>query len=270
MKLSISNIAWSMEYDEEMYTFLSKNGFAAIEIAPTRIFQDNPYDKLKEAKKWAENLKSNYNLSISSIQSIWYGKKENLFTSKEEQKKLIDYTKKAVLFAESINCHNIVFGCPRNRDTDLPVSEALSKSKYFFYEIEEFAKKHNTVIAIEANPEIYNTHFVNYTKEAFEASRNIGSTGFMVNVDLGTIIQNEEEFSLFEDYTNIINHIHISEPNLEIIKKRKFHSKLFRILKNHKYSNYVSIEMKNCNDIEKVKKVALYIKKCKEEVFNAD
>ena len=43
MKLAISNIAWSKEYDEEMYEFLSKNGIEGLEIAPTRIFEKNPY-----------------------------------------------------------------------------------------------------------------------------------------------------------------------------------------------------------------------------------
>ena len=42
MKLSISNIAWSDKYDKEMYQFLYKNQIEGIEIAPTRIFSENP------------------------------------------------------------------------------------------------------------------------------------------------------------------------------------------------------------------------------------
>ena len=49
MKLSISNIAWEKELDQEMYEYLSQICYDAIEIAPTRIFEETPYDKLKEA-----------------------------------------------------------------------------------------------------------------------------------------------------------------------------------------------------------------------------
>ena len=48
MKYSISNIAWSKEYDNEMYAFLKQQGIEGLEIAPTRIF-DKPYDNLELA-----------------------------------------------------------------------------------------------------------------------------------------------------------------------------------------------------------------------------
>ena len=56
MKLAISNIAWSKEYDEEMYEFLSKNGIEGLEIAPTRIFEKNPYTHVSEIKDYAQKL----------------------------------------------------------------------------------------------------------------------------------------------------------------------------------------------------------------------
>ena len=42
MNLSISNIAWKAEYDSEMYKYLETTGFNGLEIAPTRIFPENP------------------------------------------------------------------------------------------------------------------------------------------------------------------------------------------------------------------------------------
>lgn len=259
MKLSISNIAWAAEYDTEMYAFLSEKGFDGIEIAPTRIFPDNPYDKLEEAKLWAENIKKEYNLSISSMQSIWYGRKENIFSSKKEQKSLLEYTKKAILFAESLQCNNLVFGCPRNRDTDKPFSKTLSESKVFFYEIGEFANTHNTVFAIEANPIIYNTHFINFTKEAFSLVQEVACEGLKVNLDLGTIIYNEEDISILVDYPNLVNHVHISEPNLKKIECRKIHNKLMDLLKMQNYQGFISIEMGLQTDINIIKGIIHYV-----------
>ena len=79
MKLSISNIAWLTEDDEQIYAFLKEQGFIGIEIAPTRIFPQDPYDNLEKAQDFAINLKQNYNLNISSMQSIWYGRTEKIF-----------------------------------------------------------------------------------------------------------------------------------------------------------------------------------------------
>ena len=254
-----------MEHDTEMYNFLSTNGFESIEIAPTRIFPNNPYENLEMAKFWSDKLQTDFNLSVSSVQSIWYGRKENIFASKKEKDFLLDYTKKAVLFTEALKCRNLVFGCPRNRDTQLHFSKALSESKDFFHTIGEFAIKHHTIIAIEANPTIYNTHFINYTKEAFEFVQTLACEGLKVNVDLGTIIQNKEDISILAKHSNLINHVHISEPNLEILTERNLHFELFALLKKIAYNGYVSIEMKNDNDIKTVKRVALYIKGCKGE-----
>ena len=194
MKLSISNIAWAAEHDAEMYQYLRKSGFQGLEIAPTRIFPEAPYEKLLEGKEWAAELKEKYKLVIPSMQSIWYGHQEKIFGSKEERKILIDYTKKAIDFAEVIGCKNLVFGNPKNRDTD-DVPGNYPTAIDFFREIGDYALDHNTTIAIEANPVIYNTHFLNTTEQAVEMAYKCGSEGVKVNVDLGTIIYNEEDIN---------------------------------------------------------------------------
>ena len=116
MKLSISNIGWSNENDVNVYELMKKYGYSGLEIAPTRIFPEAPYDKLKEAGVWVENFKKKYGLCVSSMQSIWFGRQEKIFGSKEERQILVEYTKKAIDFASVIGCRNLVFGCPRNRN----------------------------------------------------------------------------------------------------------------------------------------------------------
>lgn len=115
MNLSVSNIAWSLEYDNEMYNFLRDEGFNGLEIAPTRIFGENPYDNIRDATEFSSNLRNKYGLKVSSIQSIWYGITCSIFGTNAEREFLIKYTKKAINFAETIGCKNIVFGCPKNR-----------------------------------------------------------------------------------------------------------------------------------------------------------
>ena len=70
MKLAISNIAWNAEQDKDMYAKLQQYGFDGLEIAPTRIFPDKPYEHNEEAADFAEQLKKNYGLSIPSMHSV--------------------------------------------------------------------------------------------------------------------------------------------------------------------------------------------------------
>lgn len=242
MKLSISNIAWAAEHDAEMYQFLHESGFQGLEIAPTRIYPEAPYDRLADAKEWAREINSKYGLEIPSMQSIWYGHQEKVFGSKEERKVLIDYTKKAIDFAEAIGCKNLVFGNPKNRDTD-NVQGNYPTAIEFFREIGDYALEHGTVVAIEPNPTIYNTRFMNYTEQAVEMAYKCGSKGVRVNVDLGTIIYNGEDINYLKQIPEYINHVHISEPGLTAIEKRELHNELFSVLKGIGYSRFVSIEM---------------------------
>lgn len=259
MKLSISNIAWSAEYDTEMYQYLHDVGYQGLEIAPTRIFPEDPYDKLSEAKDWAAELKEKYELEIPSMQSIWYGHQEKIFGTKEERSVLIGYTKKAILFAEAIGCKNLVFGNPQNRDTD-DVAANYPIAVDFFREIGDYAAEHNTTIAIEANPPIYNTRFINTTEQAVEMVYKCGSKGIKVNVDLGTIIFNNEDVDYLKHIIGYINHVHISEPKLATIQKGLIHKKLFNLLNSYCYSHYVSIEMRNINNIICVRQTLEYVK----------
>lgn len=262
MKLSISNIAWAADNDAEMYQFLKDAGFNGLEIAPTRIYPEAPYDKLSEAKDWAAGLKEKYGLVVPSMQSIWYGHTEKIFGDKKDRQILIDYTKKAVLFAEAIGCGNLVFGNPKNRDAE-DVAAIMPIAIDFFKEIGDYAAEHNTVISLEPNPTIYNTRFMNYTEQAVEMAYKASSNGIKVNVDLGTIIYNEEDINYLKQITEYVNHVHISEPGLNLIERRELHKQLLGILNEIEYSRFVSIEMGNKGNLEKVKEIMNYISSLK-------
>lgn len=259
MKLSISNIAWPSENDLEMYKFLQSIGFEGLEIAPTRLFPERPYGNYEKAKEWALRLKENYGLVVPSMQSIWYGHSEKIFGDKQERQILIDYTKRAIEFAEAISCGNLVFGNPKNRDTE-DVSTSMPIAIDFFKEIGDYAAEHHTVVALEPNPTIYNTRFLNYTEQAVEMVDRISSDGIKVNVDLGTIIFNEEDLNYLKHIPQYISHVHLSEPGLNYLEKRDLHLQLFTILEEINYSRFVSIEMGNKKDLQKVKDICTYIK----------
>ena len=256
MKLSISNIAWSVENDNYFYSLLKELGYKGLEIAPTRIISEKPYDNLDKAKDFAYSLKMNYDLEISSMQSIWYGKTEEIFSSSVERNILLEYTKKAIDFANEISCKNLVFGSPKNRNIKEETHKRVAEE--FFNEIGNYAVQKDTVFALEANPIIYNTNFINYTSQAVEIVKKLNNPGVLVNYDMSTVIYNEE--TIEEETFNYVNHIHISEPYMELIQNRDVHSELFGILKKINYQKYVSIEMKTREDIKEVEKTLKYVK----------
>lgn len=258
MNLSISNIAWDNEFDNEVYNQMQNLKFNGLEIAPTRFFPKNPYSRKQEAKDLTMYLKLKYGLSICSMQSIWYGKNEKIFLLKEEREELLRYTKQAIDFAEAIQCGNLVFGCPKNRVIEN--DEQMEIAYDFFYKLGEYAKAHNTILAIEPNPTIYQTNFITRTKEAFDFVKQVGSLGIMVNLDMGTMIQNSENLHELDGNLHYVNHIHISEPYLEIIKERALYYDLAKILKNSNYNKFISIEMKKAENIENVYSVMRMIK----------
>ena len=261
MKLSISNIAWDSENDKKVYELMKKYSYEGLEIAPTKVFLENPYEKLEKADMWRKDLNDKYGFKISSMQSIWYGKKERLFGTDEERKELQNYTEKAIDFAKIIECKNLVFGSPKNRN--LEENENPGKAKEFFKSIGEYAFKNNTVIGMEANPTIYNTNYINDTKSALELIKTVDSKGFLLNLDIGTVISNNENIEEILGNVEYINHVHISEPWLKMIEKREIHKKLKSILKNEDYKGFVSIEMAKVERIEEIEKVMEYVR----EVF---
>jgi len=257
LKLAISNIAWSEEMDNTMFAFLKTVDFDGLEIAPTRIVSENPYGHLKEAVSFKQQIKKNYNLVIPSMQAICFGRNEAIFGTDEERISINGYLKRAIDFAAVLDCKNLVFGSPKNRVIG-EGQEAIAL--LFFEDIANYAALNNTVLAMEPNPEIYGTNFLNTTIQAIDFVKEINNNGIKVNVDLGTMIYNNETLDIIANNINLINHIHISEPYLEPIIERTIHADLFQLLKENRYGNFVSIEMKSTNDISIVTNVIHYIK----------
>ncbi|MCR5235131.1 MAG: sugar phosphate isomerase/epimerase, partial [Lachnospiraceae bacterium] len=188
-----------------------------------------------------------------------YGRQEKLFNSIQERKVLTDYTKKAIEFAEAVGCNNLVFGCPRNR----VIKEEADKENaiLFFREIGDYASEHHTVVAIEANPPIYNTNYINDTESALDLIGQVDSKGFLLNLDVGTMIENNEEISVLHGKEHLINHVHISEPNLKRIEERDVHGKLASFLTGCDYGGYVSIEVGRQDDVSSLEEMMLYVRR---------
>ncbi len=253
MKLAFSNIAWDINDDSRILEYLSQKGFTGLEIAPTKLFGSDPYSCTEEAVEYNRKIQDKYGISICSMQSLWYGVTGNIFASDEERERLRDYTFRAIDFASAIGCRNLVFGNPKARNKngstdDMQVAE-------FFARIADYAYQKGTCIALEANPPIYGTDFINTTSEAFAYCKALSDSHLKVNVDLGTIIHNGETLSLIKENIHLVNHIHISEPYLKKITARDLHRELTQL----QFDGFVSVEMAQPDSISDVIEIIDYI-----------
>jgi sugar phosphate isomerase/epimerase len=257
MNLSVTNIAWSRRDDDAVFGMLRDYDFTGVEIAPTMIVPEAPYTRINEALRYRNALWSLFGLEIPSMQSIWFGVKDRIFGSAEERTRLTAYSKQAIHYAEAIYCKNLVFGCPRNRS--LPDGADPKIAVPFFRELGEYAKDHNTVLAMEANPPIYNTNYINTTKEAIGLIREVDSEGFLLNLDVGTMVENGENVSVLEGAEKLIHHVHISEPGLVPLQKRELHKELAAFLRSFSYEGWVSIEVRRQEDPGELERMLEYV-----------
>ncbi|WP_418972836.1 sugar phosphate isomerase/epimerase family protein [Allofournierella sp.] len=241
MKCSASNIGWAAEEDQRVWQLLKKYGYQGLEIAPTRVFPGRPYDNLPGAALFAGVMYQQYGLVIPSMQSIWFGRTGSIFVP-EEAKALEEYTGEAIEFAAACRCRSLVFGCPRNRN--VPAGRQAAEAEVFFARLGWLAGRRGAVIALEANPPVYNTNFLNTTAEAFALAKKLASPGIGVNLDVGTMLANGERPSDFAAEMQYVSHVHISEPGLAPIRPRVLHKELALLLGAVGYQGFVSLEMK--------------------------
>lgn len=253
MKLAFSNIAWDLKDDEKVLGYLSKKGFSGLEIAPTKLFGENPYDCIEQAIEYNRKIQKKYDISLCSMQSLWYGKTGNIFASSEDRENLKAYTYCAIEFASAVGCKNMVFGNPKARSKNNSTEDL--EVKKFFSDIANYAVSKGSFVALEPNPTIYGTDFINTTEEAFAYCKMLADSGLKVNVDLGTIICNGENLNLVKSNIDLVNHIHISEPYLKKIEKRDLHKELMQL----DFDGFVSVEMACPDKVSDVFEVIDYI-----------
>lgn len=258
MKLSISNIAWLSEHDDIVYSLMNDFDFTGLEIAPSRLFPNNPYSHITEAKDFADSLRTRYGLVICSMQSIWYGMSQRIAGTIHERQELISYTRNAIHFADALDCRNIVFGCPKNRTLSSPSDAAIVEQ--FLADTSDEARKFGITIALEPNPAIYGTNFINTTAQAIRLIERMNNPSLKLNLDSGTILANGEDISEAFRNIDIINHVHISEPGLGVIEPHELHVTMRQLLQEGGYSGFVSIEMRRPENLSRLFSVMEYVR----------
>ncbi len=261
MKYCISNLAWSYN-DEKIILNLIKKKIKFLEYSPTLLIKDL---KSKENISKIKKIWNKRNISLYSMQSILYNTSNTyIFGNKYQRQNFYNEVKKKIILAKKLKTKVIVFGSPKNKKTFKKKKIILDKlSLEMFKKISLLSKKNKITFCVEANPEIYGTKYLTHTIDAIKLAKKINNRYFKVNLDLGTIISNNEDLDfLLKNYLKYFGHAQISSPYLTNLLKYKKSIKFFiNKLNKYRYKKIISIETlkRKKNNLNYIKNIIKFL-----------
>ena len=258
MKLAISNLAWGKKDNYKLIKYLQTQTINFLEYSPYKLFlfHENYQQIIKFYKK--------KNINLYSMQSIFFNENNcYIFGNNFERKLFFNKLKNKINLASRFGTKILVFGSPTTRKIfGLTKKQQYNIALNLFKKIATLCKKKKIIFCFEANPKIYGCEFINTTEEALKFVKIINNEYFKINLDLGTIIYNKENyFNLISKNIEHIGHVQLSVPGLHSLKKYyKTIYKFLKTLKSFKYCKTVSIETLNLN-FYSIKKDIVFVKK---------
>ena len=265
-KISITNLAWAHENDEDAYQLMEELGFTFLEIAPSRLWKAPQSVTGIEASRLLRKL-SEHKITPVAFQAILFGRPDlTIFENKNSRKKTFEYLQRIIDLGEKLGVQAIIFGSPKNkRRGRIPKNKAMSIAVDFFGPLGEYAINKEISFCIEATPEVYGADFILTTKEAIELVRASNSKGLRLNLDLGGVkTEGGEVISNLEKALPFAGHFHVSEPGLRMIElERQFHIQVASRVNASSYQGAISIEMlsERKYNPENIEKVLQFVKR---------
>lgn len=221
MRLGISNIAWEPQLDDDVGRVLSSHGIDTLDIAPSKYFELGKVPDRSEVigvrRAWEAR-----GLQIWGMQSLMFGSPLNLFGPATEQNAMLDWLDNVCAIAELLGASYLVFGSPKNRNTEgLGDTDARTSASEFFLRLGDIASSHNTVICVEPNPPEYGANFLTTSGETLDFVTHLDHHAIRMQFDTGALaMQSDNRPDLIQAMEPFIGHIHLSAPHLSPIHQR--------------------------------------------------
>lgn len=190
MRLAVSNIAWLPEEDDQVHRLLVDRGVDAIEIAPTRLWQD-PASVPDERARAAASGFRDQGLEPYSFQSLLFARPDlALFGEEVLRDELVAYLGRVTHLASVMGVKRLVFGSPKSRTVPQGMSseEAFDIAVGFFRSVGNAAADGGTMVCIEPNPPVYGCNFVTTADEGAVLVEAVGSDGFGLHLDAAGLV----------------------------------------------------------------------------------
>lgn len=218
MKLSISNLAWKIDEDQDkILEILDRHGVEFVEIANRK----KNFDRVLQFDK-----------KVCSMQSIFDPERFELFGSDLDRSMLELKFFKALSDAENLNCQNIVYGCPKSRrmpefDRSSKRDRVLSGVVKMFREVAD--SKKSITIAIEPVVERYGSQFLTNFRDTVKFVKKIDRPNVKVNLDLANVLETGVSSEEVIRDLKYVSHVHVSEMTLS---KIEYHEEIDKIIKH--------------------------------------
>jgi D-psicose/D-tagatose/L-ribulose 3-epimerase len=216
MRLAISNIAWDISEDEEIAILLQRNCVDAIDIAPGKYFplpERVTSAELHQVKAWWAAR----GIEITGMQALLFGTSDlNVFGTSSVQASLLKHLDAVCRIGGELSARRLVFGSPKNRDrSGLNDVEAMAAAVSFFRRLGDVAASHGVFICLEPNPPCYGANFMTTSDETAQIVSHTNHSAIRMQFDTGTLtINGENPVAVLQEHAALIEHIHVSEPNL--------------------------------------------------------
>lgn len=217
MRLSISNLAWEPEHDEDVARVLNEFAVDAIEVAPSKYFattRDVEPERIDAVRRsWQAR-----GIDIVAMQSLLFGTTGlNMFGTPGVQEEMLRHLARIAGIGNALGARRLVFGSPKNRDrTGIDTATAAARGSDFFRRLGDIAAGAGCIVCLEPNPASYGCNFMTGTAEAAELVHETDHPAIRLQLDIGALTANGEDAGdVLRNYHALIGHVHISEPGLK-------------------------------------------------------
>jgi len=232
LRLSISNLAWRVDEDQsKVIELLDHHGINFVELANRK----QNFDQILASGR-----------KVCSMQSIFDHQGFEILGSDLDRSMLELKFFKAQSDAENLDCHNIVYGCPKSRR--MPKFDRSSKRERVMSAVVEMfrdisAAKKSVTIAIEPVVERYGSQFLTNFREAVKFVKKIDRPNIKVNLDLANVLETGVRSDEVIRDLKHVSHVHVSEESLGKLEYHEEIAKILRYIKENESDRLiVSIE----------------------------
>lgn len=214
MELSVSNIAWNLEEEEDVAARLRALGVFRVDIAPGKYLPD-PAAATAAQIDAVSALWQARGFTIEGMQALLFGADGlNLFADRDGA--MLERLAAVCRIGGALGARKLTFGSPRMRDrTGLDDAATARIATDFFRRLGDVAAQHGVVVCLEPNPAAYGCNFLVTTHEAAAMVRQVAHPAIRLQLDVGAIAMNGEPVDeTVRAVAPLIGHIHASEPML--------------------------------------------------------
>lgn len=216
MRLAISNIAWDTAEDPDVAQLLARYEVDAIDVAPGKYFPD-PHQASEQAIADVRRWWADQGIEITGIQSLLFGTTGlNVFGDATSQEAMLDHLRAICRIGGGLGATRLVFGSPKNRDrSGLSDADALATAVSFFRRVGDAAAEAGVLVCLEPNPPRYGANFMTTSQETADVVAAVDHPAIRMQFDTGALtINGEAPSTVLDACSNLIGHIHASEPDL--------------------------------------------------------